>query len=310
MRPSPLAIFGKIAREPDFVRHNIADPASQALFRWLSDAVAVRHEAGEPPLKGPCGVLWRTDGAAAIGWLVPSRDEIGRRFPLALLHTLPDKLVADTWTALPRAYAEFFETAHPLLLDAAEGQTDLPTLVSHIQKLAPPSESTIHRHLDACEGLVAGMPREDFDLSLFGDQANDVAAYAFYTFRLACDGPRFLHQKVTTRILDCPIPEGRHIVAWLEMARRFLKKRRVGRVALWAPATGRMLINIGPMSPRLLAHLRAPDLNDGQLWPLTTKHPTAHARAAKLLGRIDPKARMPETPLDDWIGALERSDLQ
>src|SRR5262245_45252092 len=109
--PSVTALFGKLPARRDFVRIGGSFPGFE---RWLEEGLEATAARGGPlprmPVRFYLPGLGTARGATAatatpndlVGVLVPSRDQVGRDFPLALVQTVlggPAATLAHTWQA-------------------------------------------------------------------------------------------------------------------------------------------------------------------------------------------------------------------
>ncbi|KAB0680233.1 type VI secretion system-associated protein TagF [Aureimonas leprariae] len=111
--------FGKVSTEGDFVSDGLSRTLRDRLDRWLQQVIAEsRRTLGEEwterfdRMPARCFALGPaiTGGAALRGVMVPSRDRVGRRFPLIALArldryrgTLAELCAADGWYAAAAA---------------------------------------------------------------------------------------------------------------------------------------------------------------------------------------------------------------
>lgn len=119
--------FGKTPGVGDFVRVNLPVEIYGPLDQQFSDAMDLgrrRHGAGWPALFA-AAPAWRFavrfprwKNGLAVGVAAPSRDRVGRSYPLAVLCSLPAD--ADA-TAAPFAYDAWFAGVEAALLRAAGG---------------------------------------------------------------------------------------------------------------------------------------------------------------------------------------------
>jgi type VI secretion system protein ImpM len=94
-----IGLFGKIPRNGDFIRRRLPDTFVGPWDIWLRDSMAAAHDELGPEFAelftfastwfyrlpdGSCGPT------AAAGALLPSRDSVGRLFPLTIVKLLPN----------------------------------------------------------------------------------------------------------------------------------------------------------------------------------------------------------------------------
>ena len=142
-------LFGKLPLAGDFVARGLA-PA----FRLRWDAWATRHLRDGPWPEGGLGLRLLSGGRAAVGLAVPSRDAVGRGFPLAgflVLSAPPSWEAAQAWT----------EAARAPLLAAARGALDADALWAALDALpAPGAEAPAPLLLWAGGAAVAADPAD------------------------------------------------------------------------------------------------------------------------------------------------------
>lgn len=94
---SPQAGFwGKLPGRGDFVGRGLPDAFRSRWDRWATAHLAGRE--GWP--EGGLRLRIASGGRAAVGLVLPGRDAVGRRFPLALFllaDTLPDPVALEPW---------------------------------------------------------------------------------------------------------------------------------------------------------------------------------------------------------------------
>jgi type VI secretion system protein ImpM len=96
--PVMIGLFGKIPRNGDFIRRQLPDSFVGSWDHWLRDSMATARDEFGPEfaelfLLAPTWFYRVPDGScgptAAAGALLPSRDSVGRVFPLTIVKLLP-----------------------------------------------------------------------------------------------------------------------------------------------------------------------------------------------------------------------------
>ncbi len=121
-RVGVVAAFGKIPSASDFVRAQPATEEMSAFDAWVGRGIAqAERDAGGRwgsafDAGRPYGFVWSAAGTGKLrivlaGVLAPSRDAVGRRYPLAICLPLPFAPVAAAPHVLPLVLADFFAHA-------------------------------------------------------------------------------------------------------------------------------------------------------------------------------------------------------
>src|SRR5690606_614958 len=108
-----LGLFGKIPAKGDFVRHNIVDDAARSFEQWVQESNDALRGAGSEMPTHAIRAVYTPPGSAStvIAALVPSRDQVGRKFPLVIFALIPSASVAQTLSMLPVAWSDWLEAA-------------------------------------------------------------------------------------------------------------------------------------------------------------------------------------------------------
>ena len=245
--PTPPILFGKLPAHRDFVRMG---PARHGWFeRWLEEGLeAVAARRGDPPAE-PVRFRLAPAGEVLSGVFAPSRDAVGRDFPLAILRSWPSlapEEPAASWhgdSAFCRRAAALIAQAPSLPAEALEGA------VAKLGEDEPPG-STAPAAPPSAEGVVDPAPGDsDADgwterLSrspalaalegVFGPRARGGPAHALMTVTAACDAVSRPQKNRLGLTLELPAPDGALVSFWLAFARR-----RLGQAAtpVGAPVT-------------------------------------------------------------------------
>lgn len=95
------AIFGKLPAHGDFISRGIAGERRGAIDQWLSDWLAAgRAGCGDGFIAAyECAAPWLFEGGRATAVLMPSRDAVGRHFPLLIVSD-PDRATQQVYDAM------------------------------------------------------------------------------------------------------------------------------------------------------------------------------------------------------------------
>ena len=274
-----VGLYGKVATQADFLRINAGEFVGAGLDRLFEDGVeALRKEGTSLPPTPVAFVLAPPGRSAFVGAFAPSRDAVGRSFPLAAFVSLPSHDLAGVWPAVPARLASFLQAAKSLVVASVEGQGDDLARQAEALSSAPPGPG-----VSASEPDWALESSEELRAALGGDAA---CAYALRTFATACDqalkaGPSAPGGIVT---VDAPAPSVAARTFWLDLAQRRLAWRDAVPSLFWIDEPpGRLLLTLGTPIPTAFAFLANPRHRSPRFWPLKTEIAAAVERAREAL---------------------------
>ena len=300
-----VGLFGKIPAQGDFLRLGGATPAVMAFDRWLQEGIDAGRRAGTGLPAEPLYFLFRTQGLreALIGALVPSGDSVGRTFPLAVYGFVDGSTLAERFSLVPAACANFLAAAVDLLGDAA--RLTAADLGARLAQLPTPTAEDSVAAEDMRRAVLNGARAGDLAERLFPGVPAGRAYYAFRTFASACEAVRGRDTDRPGVTLDCVVRSPVDRLVWLELGRRLLGWREMPPSLLWADSPPRLLLSLGPAPSSLLLYLTKPDHGGAKLWPVATDRPEAIEEARQALRPAQRQAlERPELSLEMLISAL------
>ena len=291
-----LGIVGKTPAEPDFVRHG-AEGAHATLLRWTWDALA-----SAPSLAMPASGLrfvWHAPELgerALLGVMVPSRDRVGRAFPLIAAWATRASSLGAAWPAAPVAWRDALGTLRAALLRVVQGELSLDRVAS----IAPPPphgalQAAAVRARDGWRGATAA----EFHERCFGDRDADLACYGHHALQHAC-----AQSAAAELALSCPAVLPSDAALWLELVRALRPaSARMPSFAWTVGSDARLLVSPGTPPHELLASAcgAAPG---ARVWPLTTDRRSAIDAARARLGGWLPRGAQPMSALIDAAGTM------
>jgi type VI secretion system protein ImpM len=297
-----IGVFGKLPTVGDFVVHNGSMPAARELQQWLVGEVenlaAKRKHAPVVPVK----FLIRDSGGsgACIGAMAPSRDRVGREFPLAVFAQIDLPVACHRFPSLPTAYAGFLDSSAKLVGDAATLGLDLTGVLLRSDMLPLPgpqdleaSRTWTHQALEATGG-------QTLLEAVFGPLSGGVALHGMHMFSTACAHVRGGDPGRASIVLDCPTSDDVQLVFWLRLARDMLDWRRAPPSFFWTGPGGpdtRLLLTLGAPAPGVLHFLADPTVAAEKLWPMRTQNANVidGARRGLSPGRLRTLGQPPAT---------------
>jgi type VI secretion system ImpM family protein len=275
------AIFGKLPGRPDFVR--LGGHSLPPFERWLEqglEATAARRgglPAGPisfylpgllsgPPVS-PC------PGRDLVGVMVPSRDQVGRAFPLAWVRSCAGGGAAR-WHEVWQSENGFRARALALLTDAE-----------------PLGEAALTMALEQpIEALVEAAPVDPLQIPMggaleacVGPTAEGCPAHALVTLIDACAAARAGTRTSPSITLEAPTRDAVTTGFWLALSGRLLGYP-ASRPALLL-ADDRLVLGLAPgvVAPGLLAALCLGIKAGPRHWSLLSADPAARARSVARL---------------------------
>lgn len=300
-------MVGKAPFHADFIRINAASSLALQLHRWLAEGVEAAHAERCDLPSGVVSFLFTAprEPNILLGVFAPSRDGVGREFPLAVFAELPAPAVARRLAVLPTAFQAFL-AAGTSLLKAAPGM-DLGALTRAVGELPLPRPE----ELTAAERRLQKLWTERRATELLEPLGPPGGLpggfyYALHTFLTACSGERGRQQAAANLILECPLTPAFGPGVWLELAARLLRWLSMPPAFVWSgDAQPRLLLCLGTMAPELFLLLARPGQGTSRLWPLRTTRASAIERARKSLS--EPQRQLIESPtasLEELLHAL------
>lgn len=303
MTGSMPLLFGKAPSAPDFLRVNLQTPSALALADWLTRACEAMAVNGV--VLPPVVTRWIYSAAsdvAFVGVMAPSRDAVGRSFPICVMAPVPVEVAAACFPALPIAFDPFLSGATALVHEAPVSTRE--EMVAQLRALSVPSREAIYAAMDDVEQALGQEHATDWAMGLFGGDA-PAASYALQTFATASGPLKEGPPPRSPLVLDCPVQVDLDLLAWLAFAQRASGWRDATVSACWSTAgQSRLLLSLGPPTGQMLQFVAAPSQTSSRLWPLRTDRQAARDEAHAELTRALPSIE--ELSLLSVIGSLTR----
>lgn len=297
-REQQLAVVGKMPCRGEFVRTTAMSEVERAFEAWLQ--VNVERSRGKIP---ECVVRFlvrpMVKGPSLVGTWIPSRDAVGREFPLAIVACVPEELSALPWSLLPLYYGTLLECAGACLARAADANFE--TLVTGAHALELPHPSSALRALHEASQAITALQVVMFGKRLFGEGWREGLNYALATLLQATE------QHDLT--MDLPCSSESDLYVWLELSRACLGRRASPGALLWTADGQRALVTLGSPSEQSVTYLMEPDHASQRRWPLWTKRAEAARGARRSIPAAILDAIEQDASMQTIVQMLERERL-
>ena len=276
---SSIAFFGKMPQAADFVRRGVSTPAMRDFENWFHSAYNELRGAGAPGLMHQCHLILPIRNEAngvIVALAVPSRDRIGREFPVVVAAFVPREQLPRGSAPLVLAFKRFWDAARALVDSHQDG--DPEALWQAIQSLSPPSAAELSEAETRCAELLQNLGARQMEQDCFSTP--DDRFYAYHTLRLA------VRDVSDSRVLMCPAAgHPAYRAFWVETVERGTA-HKVALPIVWlegAEAPRGTLVALGKAPSAMLRYVTGHGHQSNSLWPLTTQSASAQERSKMAL---------------------------
>lgn len=297
------SLLGKMPARADFVRSGVSGAADMELEAWMMECV--EQSRGQLP-SVPVRFLFTPRAASPlIGTWVPSRDAIGRTFPLMAARPLASELSGAYQRAIPAYYAGFLQRSEACLRQGTLGSS-LEWLRSTIDKIETPHVSTIPGVLSEEARILSEQHVSAFSMRAFGPASHSALPYALDTVHRALQR----RDQDADLTLDVPTAGDADLSIWLVLLMHLSRGEARPSVVLWAHELGRTLIAFGPPHRLLLSFLLDREHPSRKRWPLWTTQSEAERVAHDALPVATREAIRRDISLRELLNTLEPGAIQ
>jgi type VI secretion system ImpM family protein len=275
-----IAFFGKMPRAADFVRRGVSAPAMRAFENWFHDAYTDLRGGGAKGLAFRCHLIIPSPDGVIAAVAVPSRDRIGREFPVVIAVSVPRDQLPRGWAPLVLAFTRFWDAAFVAVEAHQEGEPE--DLWQAVQQVSPPTGAEMSDAEERWPGLSGNIGAREMERECFPEP--DDRFYAYHTLRLAVrDAP-------DSRVLMCPAAgHPAYRAFWVETIER-ATGQNAPLAIMWLQgreAPTDILVALGTAPSSMLRYATGHGRQSNSLWPLTTQNAPARARSKDALAAGD-----------------------
>lgn len=295
---TPVGAFGKVPAAGDFVSLGAGSGVSQALQTWLqqeNDHLATKRQTlPDKPIRF---VFRDPNGAAIVGALGPSRDQVGRTFPLAVYTHIDVHTAMPRFSALPTAFDAFLDGASETIRDAHA--MPLQTLAARIGGLHRPGAAELRDAALWTHEALGATPGAVLLEHLFGPLAQGVHFHGINMMRTACRQAHGRDPGKASTIVECHAGDDVQLAFWLCLAEGLLGWSAAPPAFFWTDVSSedsRLLLCLGAPPVGLLHYLADPSVSADRLWPTRTTAAAAIDAGRNALGSAQRQALEPPAP--------------
>jgi type VI secretion system protein ImpM len=283
--PSPPAFapgvfaVGKCAGHAEFLR---PDEGVVAQFdAWVERGMTWALERWGTAWKSalPMGVaygfLWRAPRADAslCGIIAPSRDAIGRDYPLAVLSPVAHAVIARAPHVVPLAFGGFLDSAYDTVVEARVAPWSPRDLAAQMAMLVTGGPDDVLRAEAEYASWTYETRLDTAWAAVFPEQDPITAvARTLDALSAALVPLRGREDPETPLVLRLPLGHGGAAAAavWIDVVRRLARWSRTIPSAFWAVDEGALLIAPGVVSPSVLAEMWRADPSSDVVYEAAT----------------------------------------
>ncbi len=295
---TPIGAFGKVPAAGDFISLGGGSAATQAFQAWLQQENDHLASKRLPIPTTPIRFVYRDPtGGAIVGAFGPSRDKVGRTFPLAVYSHIDVHTAMPRFSALPTAFDGFLDGVCQTITDAAE--MPLENLAGRIGGLHLPGAADLRDAALWTHEALGATPGGVLLEHLFGPVAQGVHYHGLNMMRTACRQVHGRDPGKANIIVECHAGDDVQIAFWLCMAETLLGWSSAPPAFFWTDVSSqdsRLLLSLGAPPLGLLHYLADPSVAADRLWPTRTTSAAAIEAGRKALGPAQRSALEPPAP--------------
>lgn len=317
-------VFGKVPKMGDFVR--VGKPVS-GFETWLEAGMAwgakkhgeawqERFDAGAPHAfvfrSRPAEPRSSEPRTLVAGVMRPSRDRVGRRFPLTVYASLDEPWCSRVPHLLPLLLRDVLVSAMHVL-SSADSAEDASFFEDAIKPALQPAVRSLDAAATSAEHAYTNWSRTTllrFAWSaLFDEPESDAPLVALKEIRESL--APFAQQENLSTPLGLRLPlgaGGADLVAfWVDVVRRTARWRTTVPTFFWGNG-GPFLLQLGVTSPGALSELWCPDPDSDVIFDVGVRRSFEHRAAllASLPGQLAFKLERADTSVSELLDGLDR----
>lgn len=310
-------VIGKFAGHAEYLRAHGNDAAS-TFDDWVGagiDWALSRHGPAWPPrfeMGLAFGFVWpgppaARSGAVLAGVIAPSRDSLGRQYPLAIYTRFPRPALAPAPHLSPLAFGDFLDGAYATLTDARSRPIDPRELEARVQSLAFTPGEELARAEHEYGAWCQHTPLETAWAAVFPHSPPLESAMQIVEALAEAVRPfRGRENPSTSLVLRLPLGQGGPAAAvlWLDVVRKICRWSATVPSAFWAAEAETLLVGLGAVPPSALGELWLADPDNENVYDLTTPQFDGVPPSGLRDRAMDLRLRRPGASMGEYLNLL------
>ncbi len=262
--PGGGVALGKFAGYPEFLRPRETGEALDSLDTWIDEGTQTAFERWGPQwntafvMGAAYAFVWkaRPDDMHLCGIIAPSRDAVGRDYPLVIATRFHPALVARAPHIVPLAFGDFLDEAYRIVDEARSTPMTVESFTAQVDRIgAVAVEEALRAEAEYAEWAYQTRLDEGWGAVFGSDRPLDHAAYALESIGAALVPVREHRSLESPLVLRLPLGAGGAAAAalWFDVVRRICRWSSVVPTGFWS---GRQPGAHSPCRPRARPHVR------------------------------------------------------
>jgi type VI secretion system ImpM family protein len=317
---SSFVVFGKVPWMGDFLRVGSPGRTGEALEHWVEQGLSradSRFGASweSAYTRGSTHAFFFRSPRAApretlAGVILPSRDAVGRSFPLLVYAPVVSTRGEIAWPhVLPMALGDFFDAAAEMLHNAGRFSSQAE-LLDALARLPPPQVDHTDMQAHDYAAWTSSARLEQALSVVFGEARDHLAPRAVHVIGEAVAPFRGDPSPATTLGLRLPLGTGgaAAIAFWLDVVRRMMASPGELRTSFWSfdGERGSVIVQLGETPATTLAELWAPDGDSETMCDLTDASSIPPRLPSELPPALAAALQSRDTLVSDFLDRLVR----
>jgi type VI secretion system protein ImpM len=272
--------IGKFAGHPEFIRADVSGEAVDSFDDWLDrGSLAALERWGAAwattfPMGVAHGFFWGTprDATRICGVVAPSRDAVGRDYPLAVVTRVPAANIARAPHVVPLAFGDFLDAAYEAVDTARTIPMSKSELAARLGRIATPRSDQVHVAEAEFVEWCRITPLEQAWEAIFPrTHALEAAAQCLDALGTVLAPFRGREFPDTPLALRLPLGAGGAGAAalWIDVVRRICRWSLTVPTVFWAADEGTLLLAVGQPPPSAFSELWKPDPMSDAVFDMT-----------------------------------------
>lgn len=301
-----ISAFGKVPAAGDFLRVYANMDPILSFESWVTSGMEYADDRVQGwaqlfPAGAPYAFMFRAPknsvpGRVAVGVVRPSRDAVGRKFPIVICTLVDVSSLLAYPHLMPLILGDFLEGATTAQVDHCRNQNDLAAAIGRVPEV---DLSTASYAGNEYQQWVSQTTVANALAAIYGHGGQGTVVHALHTIAEAVAAFRGQENPTTPLALRLPLGSGGPAAAvfWMDLVRSAARWRQTIPTCFWSfdGMSGSLLLQLGDPSVSMLSQLWAPDPDNDHVCDLTAP---ASVDPSRFLSRLSPPVAQVAQRLD------------